>query len=257
MSKSISSVDPSRTAPTEWLLSCITSRERATAIIGDLTEIAATRGRLWFWIAYARTLVALGWRTPAAVLAAIVSIKYLRGRVLGLLLSVIHFNGPPALAGRYSHLAVFSWIASLEAVSTLWILLPYAAIRFGLRNRLTYLAGILLLFAVPVYTCRPQVYQYIGLICAVIIVAALVSPLWRKQMIFLAANSPIHHLASYVYIIEPLGIFRPYRTLFLMGFLGMQIHDLVAIGITILIGPPLYRWLLQPRPIGGTYRELA
>ena len=43
---------------------------RAAAIYGDLTEMAATRGRLWFWAAYARTLFALTWRIVLALFVA-------------------------------------------------------------------------------------------------------------------------------------------------------------------------------------------
>ena len=59
---------------------------RAAAIIGDLTEMAATRGRLWFWAAYPRTLISLGWRTPVAVFAIVISEKYIRSRGLFMLL---------------------------------------------------------------------------------------------------------------------------------------------------------------------------
>ena len=38
--------------PAEWLLARLTEPERAAAIYGDLTEMAATRGRLWFAAAY-------------------------------------------------------------------------------------------------------------------------------------------------------------------------------------------------------------
>ena len=63
MLESFSSVDSSRTAPTEWLLARIAGPNRAAAIMGDLVELSSTRGRLWFWTAYARTLISLGWRT--------------------------------------------------------------------------------------------------------------------------------------------------------------------------------------------------
>ena len=55
---------------TEWLLARLTTPTRAAAIMGDLDELAATRARLWFWIAYTRTLISLGWRTPVAFLCA-------------------------------------------------------------------------------------------------------------------------------------------------------------------------------------------
>ena len=33
----------------EWILSLFTTRERAAATVGDLTENASARGALWFW----------------------------------------------------------------------------------------------------------------------------------------------------------------------------------------------------------------
>ncbi len=46
--------------PAEWLLARLTEPERAAAIYGDLTEMAATRSRLWFWTNYFRALISLG-----------------------------------------------------------------------------------------------------------------------------------------------------------------------------------------------------
>jgi hypothetical protein len=232
----------------EWLLARLTTPDRAAAILGDLTEMAITRGRLWFVAAYLCTLISLGWRTPVAVLAAIVSVKYLRRSALPRLIYAIHFHGPPLFAGRYSRLAIFSWIVSVSALHFLWIVFPYVAIRFGLRNRLTYLAGTLFLFAIPVYTLRPQVYQLTGLACALIIIAALASPLWRRQMIFLAANYPVailvYYVCYYAAIAHSPGMGHDP---FPLSVFGMRIDDPVAIAVTVMIGPPLYRWLLQPR----------
>jgi len=251
----------------EWLLASLATPDRAAAIMGDLTEMAATRGRLWLWMAYARSLVAVAWRTPAAVVAAIVSVKYLRRSGLPRLLYAIHLYGISFNNSRLwfqhrshlAHLAHFSWIVSLGVVFTLWILLPYVAIRFGLRNPLTRLAGILFLFAVPVYTFRPQIYTSTGLICALIVVAALASALWRKQMIFLLAGYAIHELVYYACyyasVAHSPAAFRDNP--FPLSLFGMRIDDPVGIAITVMIGPPLYRWLLQPRPTGVAHAELA
>jgi hypothetical protein len=254
-----------KTSLPEWLLARLTDRDRAAAILGDLTEMAATRGRLWFVTAYARTLITLGWRTPVAVVAAVVSVKYVRrfglsGLLYTLHLSATSFNGIRLWYQQHNylaHLAHFSWIASLSAVFTLWILLPYAAFRFGVRNRLTYLAGTLFLLGLPVYTLRPQIYLFTGLACALVVVAALASPLWRWQMFFLAANYPICRLTFYVCVVDPLGIFHRHHYLGPMDFFGMRIDDPVAIAITVMIGPLLYRWLVQPRLSGGTHVEPA
>jgi hypothetical protein len=46
----------------EWILSLVTSRDRAASIAGDLTEGAAARGAVWFWTGVLRTAASLLWR---------------------------------------------------------------------------------------------------------------------------------------------------------------------------------------------------
>jgi hypothetical protein len=152
-------------------------------------------------------------------------------------------------AGRYSHLAVFSWIVSGSVTSFLWIVFPYVTFRFGLRNRLTYLAGTLFLLALPMYTLRPQIYQLTGLACTLVMVAALASALWRRQMIFLLAccaiNKLVYFACYYAAVAHSPAAFRDNP--FPLSLFGMRIDDPVGIAVTVMIGPPLYRWLLQPR----------
>src|ERR1039457_7485295 len=54
----------------ESLLALFAGPTHAAAIFGDLTEMAATRGRLWFVAAYARTLVSFTWRIVLALFVA-------------------------------------------------------------------------------------------------------------------------------------------------------------------------------------------
>ncbi len=46
----------------EWILSLVTSRERAASTVGDLTERGEPRGTLWFWSGVLRTAASLLWR---------------------------------------------------------------------------------------------------------------------------------------------------------------------------------------------------
>jgi hypothetical protein len=216
--------------------------------MGDLDELSVTRGCLWFWAAYARTLVSVGWRTPAAIVAAIAFTKYLRRDIAVLLMPHGNFHLQRGQFGElHLHFIAFCWTVSLSVLFCTFIVFPYVAVRFGLRNRLTYLAGILFLLAIPAFSFIPWVYELTGPLIALITVAALASPLWRWQMIFLAANYPIGRLVFYVCINDPLGIFHPHHRPFPMSLFGMRIDDPVAIAITVIIGPPLYRWLVQPR----------
>ena len=240
----------SKRSATEWLLARVTDQTRAAAIYGDLLELAQTRGPLWFWTAYARTLISLGWRTLAAIVAVVVFTRYLRRNIAVFARAARELSPTPARPVRRTApllFIVFCWTVSLSVLFCTFIVFPYVAIRFGLRNRLTYLAGVLFLLAIPAYSFIPWVFELTGLLIALIIVAALASPLWRWPMIFLAANYPIGRLVFYVCINDPLGIFHPHHHLYPMSLFGMRIDDPVAIAVTILVGPTLYRWLLQPR----------
>jgi len=46
----------------EWILSLVTSRDRAASTVGDLAEEAAARGVVWFWSGILRTAASLLWR---------------------------------------------------------------------------------------------------------------------------------------------------------------------------------------------------
>src|SRR5580692_6426822 len=50
----------------EWILSLFTTRERAGATVGDLTESASAHGVLWFWSGVLRTALSLLWADFAA-----------------------------------------------------------------------------------------------------------------------------------------------------------------------------------------------
>jgi hypothetical protein len=46
----------------EWILSLVTSSDRAASMVGDLMEDAASHGAVWFWIGVLRTAFSLLWR---------------------------------------------------------------------------------------------------------------------------------------------------------------------------------------------------
>ena len=49
----------------EWILALVTTRDRATCIVGDLTEGATTPGAITFWPSVLRTAASLLWREIA------------------------------------------------------------------------------------------------------------------------------------------------------------------------------------------------
>jgi hypothetical protein len=174
----------------EAILALFTPRDRAAAILGDLTELSATRSRLWFYAAYTRTLISLAWRTPAAFLIAFLSLRILFTIVLpGLGAHRLPHLRDAGLFGQYDrHLRFITWNISFVVTQCLWFVLCFVALRFGLRNRLAQLAGVLLLLALPVYTLRPWLMDLSGILTAAAIAAAFLLPPWRRSMAVLAAT---------------------------------------------------------------------
>ncbi len=50
----------------EWLIESVTTPERAASTVGDLREIAATRGEVWFWASVLRTTASMLWHGMTA-----------------------------------------------------------------------------------------------------------------------------------------------------------------------------------------------
>jgi hypothetical protein len=61
----------------ESILALLTTRDRATSTIGDLTERAATRGVVWFWSGVLRTAASLLWRDVAEHPARLTGLAFL------------------------------------------------------------------------------------------------------------------------------------------------------------------------------------
>jgi hypothetical protein len=76
----------------EWLLSQVTSRERAVSTVGDLMESAATRGAGWFWSSVVRTTGSLLWRGFADAPGPMLGLA-LRAWLLGLALLLASLFG--------------------------------------------------------------------------------------------------------------------------------------------------------------------
>jgi hypothetical protein len=56
----------------EWMLSLITTPDRASSTVGDLLEDVAARGRLWFWLCIVRTAGSLLWRSFVAAPVSVI-----------------------------------------------------------------------------------------------------------------------------------------------------------------------------------------
>jgi hypothetical protein len=166
------------TSPAESLLSLCAGSARAAAIMGDLTEMAATRSRAWFWMAYMRTLFSLTWRIVLALFVADV------GREMMFNLAGAYFRHTP-LAWRTSNGPyLLDHMGPLLAciMSTLWFALPFAAVRYGVRDRFVRLT-----FAVAAGTTVAFLFiPFASLLCAAatlaVAAAAFLSRAWRKPL---------------------------------------------------------------------------
>jgi hypothetical protein len=175
----------------EWMLARAAGDVRGVAIYGDLLELAATRGRVWFWMAYVRTLVALTWRTPAAF-------------ACGTVVFAAMYQLPTALPRSWWRLWTANWIHHLYfvlgtqyVVLLLWFLLPFIATRCGLQDRLVRLLLVVsvietLGFLAPVV---PLLAVFNGL-AVLTVVAAISSKEWRGAGLTLAGTMAVSVLVE-------------------------------------------------------------
>ena len=229
---------------TEALLALIAGPGRAAAILGDLTEMAATRGRLWFFAAYVRTLVALTWRIPVGLFVAEIA----RQTIFDLF--HIYMNYTPASWRTTLSPPFLNSMGPLLAciMSTLWFALPFAAVRYGLRDRF-----VLLTFVIAVGTTVTFLFiPWASLLCAAATLAlagaALISTTWRKPLEVLiwsggaglltiaavdAVRINVHPAGHAGQIITRYGVILAFQaSLLALAFVCSRLH----------------RWLLEPPP---------
>jgi len=180
-----------KTSPADALLALFAGRERAAAIMGDLTEMKATRDRLWFATAYVRTFVSLTWRIVLALAIATAGLQ--------IILNSFHTyqthmpvawrttDAPFLLDHTGPLLIIIMW--------TLWFVLPFAAVRYGVRDRFVQLT-----FAVAVGALVAILFiPFASLACAVatlaLAAAAFTSGNWRKPLEVLLGTGTAGFLA--------------------------------------------------------------
>jgi hypothetical protein len=175
----------------EWFISQDIGSERGAAIMGDLEELAQTRGRLWFWAEYLRTLIALGIRTAgSAFILAMVCLRLMfRTAVPWLMAHRTPGLMDPGLFGQTSAgVRMLCWNLTLVTAQFLCFAMPFVLVRYGLRDRLTRLACALFLVALPVFSFRPWFMDLSGCVMILIFAAALISAPWRRPLAILVAT---------------------------------------------------------------------
>jgi hypothetical protein len=249
MPESISSARTSSPAIVEWLLARVTDPTRAAAMLGDLTEMAATRSRLWFLTEYIRTLISLGWRTGgSAFILAFVCVRFMYGTVIWWLMNhrTPHLMDA-GLFGIYNpHVRLISWNLSMVMAQFLCFATPFVVVRFGMRDRLTRLACALFLISLPVYTLRPWVMDLSGVATVLVLAAALVAPLWRRPLAILAATLLPAVAVKITYLLF-LPIHR-YPHVFRMPASWVVVSDAASFALAAIVCLYLYRRLLQRPP---------
>lgn len=231
----------------EALLARLTTPIRAAAIMGDLEELAATRGRRWFWITYTRTLIALGWRTaPVAFVLAVAGMTYIFVPVRRWLVwrAGSHLMDPGLFANH--RLRLISWNFSMLMAQFLVLALPFVLVRFGLRNRLAQLTCALFLIALPVYSLRPRLMDLCSLLIVVAVAAALALPLWRRPMIVLAGMGIAAVAWRVPFLVGLSHVYR--RHLPYLSNSTVVLYDMTAFAIAVLVCLSLYHLLLRQRP---------
>lgn len=207
----------------EWLLRRAAGEVRGVAIYGDLLEMAAGRGITWFWLTYLRTLLGLLSRPAAAFVAGTVAF------VVIYRLRWMRFFPPgwrSCWSGGWVHHAYF--VRSTQSVMfLLWFLLPFAAARYGLRDRFVRLTFAVCAMVMVAYFAPAFSLLLAGIGLALLFVSiAIFSNEWRGAGITLAGTTVVSffvelalfnlaHIGSWYYARHRFG---PHFELFGLNF---------------------------------------
>jgi hypothetical protein len=239
-----------RTSIPERILSLAIGAPRASALYGDLEELAPTRGRLWFWTAYIRTIVTLGWRTPVAFALSLISMTHIFGTILPWLVDhTTHHLSDPGLFGQENfRFSMVLWNLSLTIARCLCFALPFIAVRFGIRNRLTQLACALFLIAMPVYSLTPWLRDLSSILTILAIVIALALPMWRAPLAVLAATILTTAFFQSAFSHLLVGIYG--KNYFVIPLSTRVACDNIAFALAVIVCLYLYRAMLrQPQAL--------
>jgi hypothetical protein len=181
----------------EWIISCYVDRNRAASIVGDFVETTALQGSLWFWLSVVRIVLYLAWRPTFAFVAALyiglfwrreftIQANILpyqtRPNVWYLILACLRLGIPYGNMSELHFRAV--WFGTV-----LWIVVSYAVIRYGLRDKFAQLAlGLCLLMTVVVFFSRIPAVTVVCVALALSFFAASVRSAPRRRALVALAG---------------------------------------------------------------------
>jgi hypothetical protein len=135
----------------EWIMRRLTSKERASSIVGDLLETGHLKGSFRFWLAVAGVVLSLAWRPLLAFIAALYAWDWtLRGYMM------------TSLGIRAVYRPSAGWELLLDVLGTvgsyLWLAAVYMVIRYGVFDRFVQitLASAILVGANICYWWQPM-----------------------------------------------------------------------------------------------------
>lgn len=184
----------------ERLLALVSDRARASSILGDLAEAGREKGTPWFWRAYTGVLASFAWR-PVAAFAFAVGVAWLGGRYYTGGGSFYSLSEVHSTTGGLATLILMNDAGRFSAFIFL-----FAAVRFGLNDRLTRLAlGFAVLGSLVSWFFF---LDYMSAVAAAAITAlcvhALTSPKGRRSLMAIAVLWIVFTALEYV----TLKIFR-------------------------------------------------
>jgi hypothetical protein len=172
------------TSLAESILALAAGPTRAAAIYGDLTEMAATRGRAWLIAAYGRTLFTFTWRIVLALFVADV------GRQLAFDTFHLYLRHTPeawrANNGSFVNLLNASGPLLACIMSTLWFALFFALVRYGRRDAFVRLTALITAGAFVAFLAIPWISLLAFAATLALACAAFLSQRWRKPFEVLA-----------------------------------------------------------------------
>ena len=233
----------------ESILARIAGSDRAAAIYGDLNEMAATRTRLWFWMAYIRTLVTLGWRTPVALLCAYGFSSWIAiagfPTIRSIFRIILGARPRPTIAWHDAF-----WHRPLgDSLLALWFILPFVVVRFGLRDRIAQLTCAIFLLTLPYFRLSPAAVNFAGSVVLGVFLASVCFKTWRRPMIVLAASvAPIAMATVYSRNIWYVLTSRGYGFASPQLQWAMALYRALELCIAAMVCLFLYRRLLQEKP---------